>query len=216
MIRTRERKRRAQVVTLFQIAVFLHLASVHLRAQSDPEPPTWSQVTQIAVAELAQRKGYQAGDLLTFDDIEGVLVALAVSGWQPRDQQRILEDTLADSDALAQILRTEHGTRFMRKVSQDSLIFDRMDRVCRVSGGQRMLRDISRLPDGEKLAKLHRPHGTPGFLDLLPKNASGKVRSIRNYDKPTGRIYTQEQLLRRLQESYRGQSDQVAGNHLSQ
>ena len=51
------------------------------------------------------------------------------------------------------------------------------------------------------------PYGVPDFLDLLPKNSSGRVRTIKDYDKPTGRIYTEEELLRRLNRSLARGSD---------
>jgi hypothetical protein len=88
----------------------------------------------------------------------------------------------------------------MRRVSGFDLIYDRLDRVSRVSGGQRMLEAIVRLPDGQRYAKpkSQLPHGVPDFLELLPKNSSGKVRTIRDYDKPTGRLYTADDLLARL------------------
>jgi len=54
------------------------------------------------------------------------------------------------------------------------------------------------------LAKMDRPRGVPGFLELLPKNRSGKTRTIKDYQQPTGLIYTEKQLLKRLKQSYGG------------
>ena len=166
--------------------------------------PTFEEVTAITQHELARREGYQPGDLITTKDVRRMLKALRGGGWTPQDYKKILEESLPADAKLVSILSTRAGTSFMRKVKDDELIFDRMDRISEVSGGPRMLQDIAKLPDGDKLAKMKRPHGVPGFLDLLPKNASGKVRSIKNYDEPTGRIYTETQLLERLQLSYQG------------
>jgi hypothetical protein len=83
------------------------------------------------------------------------------------------------------------------------LIYDRLDRVSQVAEGQRTIDALVKLPDGEKysLPKKQTPKGVPDFLDLLPKHGSGKVRTIKNYDKPTGRVYTEGDLVRRLTRS---------------
>jgi len=173
--------------------------------QTDQQRPSFQQVQQIAATALSQRDDYAPGDLITRRDVQRVLKALMAAPWRPPDHQQLMKDVLPEDDALVRMLNSRQGVKFMRKVKDDALIYDRMDRVCRVSGGQRMLADIARLPGGEKLAKMKRPHGVPGFLDLLPKNASGKVRSIKDYGEATGRIYTQKQLLERLKDSYQGQ-----------
>ncbi len=173
-------------------------------AQESKKRPSIKQVSGITQAKLAEREGYQPGDLITQTDVKRVLLALNSSGWQPTDSKQLLADSLPENAVLARTLKTKKGARFMRKVGDYELIFDRMDRVSRVSGGSKMLTDIAKLPDGEKLAKLNRPNGVPGFLDLLPKKSSGKVRSIKDYEQPTGRIYTEKQLLQRLKESYQG------------
>jgi hypothetical protein len=41
------------------------------------------------------------------------------------------------------------------------------------------------------------------LLDLLPKNASGQTRRITDYHKPTGNLYTVNDLIARLAESHR-------------
>jgi hypothetical protein len=164
-------------------------------------------VEKIVAEAFLDKEEYRSGDLINRSDVQKVLKQLAAAGWQPSDRRKLVADTLPASAPLTKILHSRRGRRFMRKVADDTLIYDRMDRVSRVSGGRRMLTDIAKLPDGEKLAKLRRPHGVPGFLDLLPKKASGKVRSIRDYDEPTGRIYTEKQLVDRLRRSYRQDSE---------
>ncbi|MFW6114385.1 MAG: hypothetical protein ACOC7K_01450 [bacterium] len=164
--------------------------------------PSFSQVERVVKSALAEREGYRPKDLINRSDVERVLKALAESGWRPSDHEKLLDETLSEDNPLVQILGTKPGIKFMRKVKGYELIYDRMDRVCRVRDGKRMLADMSKLPDGERYAKMERPAGVPGFLELLPKRSSGKVRSIEDYKKPTGRIYTEKQLLKRLKQSY--------------
>lgn len=166
--------------------------------------PSFSQVESIVKSALGEREGYQPKDLINQSDVERVLEALADGGWQPPDHKELLADTLSKDDPLTRILSTERGVKFMRKVKDYELIYDRMDRVGRVRDGKRMLADMAKLPDGERYAKMEPPAGVPGFLELLPKRSSGKTRSIEDYEKPTGRIYTEKQLLKRLKQSYQG------------
>ncbi|NLX54275.1 MAG: hypothetical protein GXY58_04095 [Planctomycetaceae bacterium] len=157
-------------------------------------------VTRIVADYFSRQAGHQAGDIIAQSDVKAVLQELAAAGWRPPDRAQLLADTLPDDNTLVSTLRSRQGRRFMHRVNTYDSIYDRLDRVSRVSGGQRMINSIVRLPDGEKYAlpKRQTPHGVPDFLDLLPKNASGKVRSIKDYDQPTGRIYTQADLLARL------------------
>jgi hypothetical protein len=160
-------------------------------------------VQQIVAGYFSRQADCRPGDIITQSDVAAVLQDLAAAGWQPPDHKQLLANTLPDDNAMVSTLRTEQGQRFMRKVSGYESIYDRLDRVSQVSGGQRTIDAIVRLPDGEKYAqpKKKTPHGVPDFLDLLPKNASGKVRSIKDYDKPTGRIYTEADLVSRLSRS---------------
>ena len=43
------------------------------------------------------------------------------------------------------------------------------------------------------------------FHQSLPKKGSGKTRTIKNYQKPTGRIYTEKDLVERITKSYASQ-----------
>lgn len=201
---TRSRNRLTYVWGIIGAVVFvvLTVTQVASATRPDKEKPSFKQITSVVQTALAKRDGYQPGDLIHQTDLKRVLKALSAAGAMPPDSKKLLADTLPENDALVRMLSTERGVKFMRKVKEDDLIYDRMDRVSRVTGGERMLSDIIRLPDGEKLAKNKRPHGVPGFLDLLPKNSSGKVRRVKNYRESTGRIYTEKMLLERLQESY--------------
>ena len=164
------------------------------------------QVQQVVAAHFSAQSTYSPGDLLAQSDVAAILKKLAEAGWQPVDQKKILADTLPDENSLVRLLRTTQGRKFMGKVSGFELIYDRMDRVSQVSSGQRNLEAIVRLPNGETYAKPKKqlPNGQPDFLDLLAKNSSGKVRTIKDYDKPTGRIYTEKELLKRLKRSLQG------------
>ena len=190
---------------LLTASIVCCLPATHIRAGDDR--PSFSAIEKIVVQRLAEKKEYQPGDVISRTDVKIVFEDLGTAGWQPRDRKKIEEDLLDDGSSLVRTFKNAEGRRFMRKVADYGLIFDRLDRVSRVSGGERMLQDLVKLPDGEKYAKKKTPNGVPDMLDLLPKSASGKKRSIKDYDKPTGRIYTEADLLKRLKRSYAGPAE---------
>ncbi len=199
---------RIQVTRLMRLACLVMwpaLCNSYSWGQEAKHRLTLREIGPLAAETLAQRDGYQNGDLITQSDVKLVMKTLASFGWVPKDQKELINLTLPDDDPLKQILSTVDGTRFMRQSGGAVLIYDRMDRVCRVFGGERMLVAMARLPDGHRYAELKRPYGVPGFLDLLPKTGSGRRRSIKDYDQPTGRIYTEQQLITRLEETFQSQ-----------
>ena len=72
-----------------------------------------------------------------------------------------------------------------------------------IIASEKLLASLVRLPDGDRYAKRRRPRAVPGLADFLPKSPSGKTRKDKDIDKPTGRIYTEADLLRQLEESYK-------------
>ncbi|MHB8953327.1 MAG: hypothetical protein ACYC4U_10195 [Pirellulaceae bacterium] len=170
-------------------------------------PVSMSQIQQVVTAYFGDQAKYRPGNLISQSDAGAILKKLGEIGWQPLDQDQILADALPDSHPLVSLARSKEGKKFMEKVSGFDLIYDRMDRLSNVSGGQRMLEALVRLPDGEKYAqpKKQLPNGVPDFLSLLPKNATGRVRTVKDYDKSTGRIYTEADLMRRLNRSWQGE-----------
>lgn len=189
------------------VLLLLSTLACQAAARETNQRPPLKKIKAIVRAKLNEREEYKPGHLLSREDVKRVLQGLAAAGCQPPDAREILAAALPENAPLVRILSTKSGVKFMGKVKSFELIYDRMDRVSRVSGGKQMLRDIAKLPDGEKLAKVDRPRGVPGFLELLPKNSSGKTRTIKDYKKPTGLIYTEKQLLKRLQQSYEDKSE---------
>ena len=165
--------------------------------------PQFGTVKATMHAYFASLPNRQKGDLISQGDVQPIFAVLQQLGWVVEDQKEILTMVLSDQDFLVRTLRSQRGERFMRQVANDKLIYDRLNRIVRVQGGQRMLEDLIKLPDGATYAKADRARAVPGLLDLLPKNRSGKTREIRDYNKPTGKIYTATQLIDRLETSHR-------------
>ena len=149
------------------------------------------------------RRDYRDGDLIHRRDVVQVLAWLKKAGWEPAEAKEIEESALPANDFLVQLFSKPAGRRFMRKVASYKLIYDRLDRIARVPGGRRMLADVVRLPDGERYAAWRPQRGAPDLLDLLPKRGNGRKRHIKDYERPTGRIYTAGQLKDRLMRQLR-------------
>lgn len=195
-----------QLVSPIQTAVLLSAFCWVGSAAAQPDAPSAAApagrpaVATVVADYFAHKPDHRPGDIITQSDVRAVLRTLAQVGWTSPDSKKILDDTLPDDHFVVNLLNTQQGRRFMGRVSGFDLIYDRLDRVSQAPGGRKTLEALVRLPDGERYArpKSQLQHGVPDFLELLPKNASGKVRSIRDYDKPTGRIYTADNLLARL------------------
>lgn len=174
--------------------------------QDRTPPPTTAQIRQTVDDYFARKKGYKPGDLIAQSDTEAVIAALRKKGWVVPKTQVIVRNTLSDSDSLVQIFRSDKGRRFMRAVAGYRLIFDRLDRVMRESGGPAMVRQLVRLPDGPRYAAWETPRAVPDLVDFLPKTGSAKTRVVKDYRKPTGRIYTQADLLTAIEQAFSGKS----------
>jgi len=155
--------------------------------------PDFPAVAAVVRSHLASLPDFQTNDLLARSDVEGVWDKLAAAGWQVADRREIVQDVLPDSHLLVAQFRTRQGKVLMRKIASKPLVYDRLDRVSEVAGGPQLIRQLPRLPDGE-LAIGH-------LEDLLPKIGSPDKRAVKDFDKPTGKIYTAAQLLDRLQTS---------------
>jgi hypothetical protein len=182
------------------------LAICFVASRLEAANPTAGQIQQVVSNYFETLPDYKPGDLITQKDVKAVLAEMSNQGWQVPQAKELLNSALQDGDALAGLMSTKNGKRLMRKVASYKLVYDRMDRVARVSGGERMIRDLAKLPDGQRYLQMQTPPGVPDMLALLPKQRSGKVRSVKDYDKPTGRVYTAQALAKRILQLFNDKS----------
>jgi hypothetical protein len=169
-------------------------------------PPSWDEVSAAVGTALATRQGYRPGDIISQQDVKGVLAALKEEGWEVPEQSELLEMVLEDSNFLVRQARSAAGTKFMRGVAGDKLPFDRLDRLSRMPGGQQLVQSIIHLPDGQALMGKHPTPGLRDLTELLPKQANGLTPVDKNFNKPTGRIYTEADLLSALEDRWKKRS----------
>jgi len=162
---------------------------------------TSAQLAGVIQAHFDAKKGYKPTDLVHQGDVQDILAKLDRLGWRVADGQEILDKTLPTDHAMVKAFDSRQGTRFMRAVADYELIYDRMHRTAELPGGKALVRDIVKLPNGEIYAKMKPVPGNPTLTELLPKQRNGKTPLTRDFDKPTGYIYTAAQLAKRFEVS---------------
>jgi hypothetical protein len=150
--------------------------------------------------ERKKERDYRPGDLLSQSDVKTVFISLKDAGWSVPGAKQIVELALPDQDFLVKTLRSESGQRFMRQANKYELAFDWLDRLARLPYGKQTITDTLKVPDGYKLiehyAKPSEKHNN--LAEILPNDQNGRRPTGKDFDKPTGRIYTEEQLIERL------------------
>lgn len=167
-------------------------------AKNEEKFPTWTEVKSITSTQLQRRIGYRSGDILSRGDAKRVLDALKKAGWKINDANAIAGQFLSDNDDLVRQLRSRRGVPFMRKLAGNKQVYDRLDRLRKLPLGRRRIPELINNPGGYTLV-LYMVK-TPGGRNL--GRYLNKTRSANNFNQPTGRLYTEKELLDRLRKSY--------------
>ena len=162
------------------------------------ELPPFEQVESLVEKHLAGQKGYRQGDLLTQNMVAPLFEQIEAIGWTVEDQKEIIERVLSENAPLARRLGTTEGRKFMRQVATYPDAYGRLDRLQRLSDGDRILRRLVQGPDGHKLIEYM---ATSQGGRNLQKSLSATPRGA-DFDKPTKRIYTSKDLLASLKQSH--------------
>ncbi len=159
--------------------------------------PKSSEVRQAVLRYFQARRDYRPGDLITREAAGPLLGQLRQKGLPLSDSEQILESMPAKDGFLARQLGTPNGRSFMRQISRYPDAYDRLDRLSRLPRGEQTVRDLVRGPDGYKM--LQYMTTTPGGREMgkMLSNAPG----AGDFNAPTGRIYTVDDLLDRLEQS---------------
>ena len=183
-------------------------ASLALAAEPTARPkpkklPKFSAVERLVRGELITEER-PAGDIISQGDVAPLFGRLQKAGWTVADWDDILAAVPADDDFIVQQLRGEDGQELMRAVAGYEGGYDRLDRLSRLSDGQQIIRDLVRGPDGAKLIQyLAEEQGGREMGRMLSRAPHGE-----QFNRPTERIYTAEQFVARLRQSYRQASAQ--------
>jgi hypothetical protein len=173
-------------------------AAAQTGALSAQKLPAWTTVAAATDGYLAKLPEYRAGDILSRSQVQALLAQLAKAGWTVSDGNQILASVSDDNDFVVKQLRTKEGRKFMRKIAGTTQAYDRLQRLAATDGGDRAVRDMMKLPNGDEvLAALTE---SKAGRDISRRLADGPKTG--GFDQPTGRIYTQAQLVDRLKQSH--------------
>ncbi len=171
---------------------------VSVSVASEPQRPKFDQVATTVTNYLRSQPNYQDGDLVSQKQVAAALDAVADLGWKVPDRDQIEQRALADGSFLATQLSTPAGRKFMRKIASKPGAYQRLDQLSTISRGERTVRDLVQKKGGDE------------FIEYLATTSSGRnfgrmmARTKNGVDlnKPTGRIYTANDLLKALKTVY--------------
>ena len=162
-----------------------------------PAAPSSAQVRKEVLRYFKAQDGYQRGNLITRDQVEPLLGRLRGMGLALPDAKQVLRDVLPADGFLPQQFASPAGRSFMRQISSFPNAYDLLDRLSRLPRGRQTIRDLIRGPDGYKMLQYMSTTQGGRQLAKMLSNSPG----AGDFNKPTGRIYTAEDLLRRLKQS---------------
>lgn len=175
---------------------------------SDGKPiPSFAEVRRTVLEYYEdEERDYKPGDLITQTEVAPLLALLKERGLPLTDGKKILEKVPAKGEFLVDQLSTKNGRKFMRRISKYPDAYDRLDRLSRLPHGKQTVRDLIRGPGGEKMIEyMTTTEGGKELGKQLSNAPDGK-----NFNQPTGRIYTVALLLDRLEQSRTAALEAVA------
>jgi hypothetical protein len=159
--------------------------------------PSMSEIRDAVLRYFRDQHDYRAGDLVTKEQVEPLLRQLQRMGLPLPDAKQILEKVPAKDEFLAEQFATPNGQSFMRQISGYKDGYDRVDRLSRLPYGRQTVIDLIRGPDGYKMIEYMTT--SPGGQALGGQLSDAPLG--KDFNEPTGRIYTAEKLLPRLEKS---------------
>ncbi len=174
------------------------IATQSVAYAQETTPPTFDQVVAAVTAYFKALPDYQPNDLVSAGIVAGAIDAVSQTGWQVPYPEKIKKFALADDSFLVQQLATAKGKKFMRNVARHQGSYSRLDRLSRISDGQQAVKTLIADPGGDTMITYMAT--TPGGYQLGAMMAGTPHGTDLN--KPTGRIYTADDLLALLKKLY--------------
>ena len=157
--------------------------------------PEFGLIAHAIESYFASLPDYQAAALISRSHIMGALMSVEAAGWTVPNTDEIVQLGLADSSNLARQLSTPAGRKFMRKLAGQPGAYERLDRLTSIARGQTVVSDLIRRKGGDEFVKYLAT--TQGGKNL-GKQLAATRRGV-DLNKPTGRVYTKDELIAALQ-----------------
>ena len=156
----------------------------------------FAKIRKAVLNYFSKTPQYQPGDLIVRQEAQKVFALLQKGGVTVRDQQAILAKMLPEGDFLAKTLRgSNQGRKFMHQIASYPLAYDQLDRLREQPVGRRTVASLVRGPDGYKMLQYMTTPNGKNLGRMLTKD-----KKEGNYNRPTGRIYTADQLIEAIKE----------------
>jgi hypothetical protein len=170
--------------------------AVFSASAATPRLPAWDQVEKVVAQQLNSVADYQPGDLISRSQVDPMFDQFQRLGWAVRDRLEIMNLVSADSEPMVRQFRSAAGKKFMR--DSGNLGYDRIDQLDHVTLGPETVDALISSHDGvKKIQNLGTSTAKQNQSWMIAPNLHGA-----NFNAPTGRIYTADQLLARLKKSY--------------
>lgn len=196
MVRSLTCRARIAALCLLVLAGWLSLAD---RADAASAAlPEFAAVSQAVADYFDSLRGHQPTDLVTQSQVAEALDAVAEVGWDVPERDALVKRTLADGSFLVRELATPAGKKFMRNIARYPGAYNRLDRLSTISGGQKVVRQLIHEKGGYEMIEYMAT--TPGGHNL-GKMMAGAQQGV-DLNKPTGRIYTADDVVAALKKVY--------------
>jgi len=163
--------------------------------------PAWPVIEKAIRGKQPQEKGYQPGDLITRQEGTAILKELKRIKWPITPDTQITDRMLPKNDEMLRLLRSKRGLDFMRNISRFPGGYDRLDKMRGLPDGSKRLREIVTEPGGSKLIEyLATTRGGRNMGRQLSRGGQ------RDFNAPTNRIYTIDDLIAALQTIYQAET----------
>lgn len=190
----------AQRVVLFfwGLAILAALwADLRAAEPEEKELPTMAQVIQAAKTEIGSWENYQAGDLISREQGRKLITAISKLGWQPSNEDEILSKVPEAKDPLCELLLTDKGRPFMRRVLKMPQGIDRVDNMMKLPNGRSLVKQLLNDKGGDQLIEyMTTSEGGKNLGKMLGKEAHV------DFNKATGRLYTAKSVLLEVEAQY--------------
>ena len=159
-----------------------------------PQAADVRAAAKVVTEFFASQPGYQKGGLVTRSQVEKVVAKMVSNGAKISDPGSVVKLSLADDSFLVRELSTADGKRFMRKIAASPGAYSHLDRLSTIPRGQSLIRDLVRTKDGDKMIEyLATTKGGKNMSSMMAQPRGGV-----DLNKPTGRIYTADDLVAAL------------------
>ncbi len=166
------------------------------------EPLTRAAVEALIDKHLRSNSNYLPGDMLTQTEVEPIFNELIDRGYQSPENEGLYDSFLPQRDPFVKTMRSPQGIAFMRAVSRLPNVYDRLERLSWSPTGRAILAQLMGSADGRKaLEQMLSEDGVKVVEETLSKDPRGK-----NFQLPTGKIHTANELIEHLCELYVGKT----------